>query len=352
MQKILNGSDDMHWKIATAAGLAEGVLNRENYTLMATENIFQRIMGTPATKSQDEELKQFMNRIIAVAEDRSANVMERQAAVSVLGYLPPKFGFPLLEKLIHNPVESELHADAIYALTKQGLSQGCQILTSKSSWTSFTPSIRTLTLSLLISKPNYVNQLYQAIENGIIQTTEISSSDRQRLLNSQDKNISGRAKELFSELESGGRMQVYEMFKSLDKTGDAKMGKEVFIRTCSVCHSYAGTGGNVGPDLTGVKNQPADALLLHTLVPNYEVYPNYLAVIIETNAGDSFSGWIETESENSVTLRTSSGTQQSILRSNIKSLINTGKSLMPDGLEQTMTQDEMIDLISFLKSGG
>ncbi|HEY1062229.1 MAG TPA: hypothetical protein VGE44_11120, partial [Daejeonella sp.] len=99
------------------------------------------------------------------------------------------------------------------------------------------------------------------------------------------------------------------------------------------------------------KNQPADALLLHILVPNYEVLPAYQSISISTNDGRSFSGWLVSENENSLTLRTTFGTDESILRRNISSLSNSGLSLMPDGLEQSISKDEMVKLIAYLKGG-
>ena len=95
----------------------------------------------------------------------------------------------------------------------------------------------------------------------------------------------------------------------------------------------------------------ADALLLHILVPNYEVLPAYQAISVQTNDGRTLTGWLVAETENSMTLRTSFGSDESILRTNISSLTNSGLSLMPDGLEKTMTKEEMANLIAFLKAG-
>src|SRR5690606_17842250 len=146
--------------------------------------------------------------------------------------------------------------------------------------------------------------------------------------------------------------KTYDTYKNtLSTDGDQEQGKIVFKRTCAVCHTYDGEGGHVGPDLTGINNQPADAILLHTIVPNYEVYPTYQTISVETNNGSHVAGWMVSETENNITLRTAAGTDESILRSSIKELKNTGLSLMPDGLEQTMTKEEMNDLIAFLRTG-
>jgi putative heme-binding domain-containing protein len=129
------------------------------------------------------------------------------------------------------------------------------------------------------------------------------------------------------------------------------LGKAAFQKSCSACHTYQKEGGKVGPDLTGVKNQPAEALLLHILVPNYEVLPAYQSVSVTTKDGRSMSGWLVSETENSLTLRTTFGTDEAVLRKNIATLGNSGLSLMPDGLEQNITKDEMAKLIAYLKGG-
>ena len=99
-----------------------------------------------------------------------------------------------------------------------------------------------------------------------------------------------------------------------------------------------------------IRNQPADAIHLHILVPNYEVAPSYQTITITTRDGGAVSGWISAESESSITLRTAAGTEETVLRRNIASLTASGVSLMPDGLELTMTKEDVSGLVAYLKS--
>src|SRR5690625_3693779 len=128
----------------------------------------------------------------------------------------------------------------------------------------------------MVSHSVFVPILLEAIGEGIVAASDIPSVTRRRLLSSNNDEVRLLAEQAFSSLEDGDRMAIYEEYKSrLEQKGDAGHGEEVFKRSCGVCHSYGGSGGNVGPDLTDVKNQPAEAILLHTLLPNYEVYPIY-----------------------------------------------------------------------------
>jgi putative heme-binding domain-containing protein len=174
---------------------------------------------------------------------------------------------------------------------------------------------------------------------------------RTSLLQHRDAAVKKNAEEIFKAIEGGDRMQVYRTYReTLQAKADLTRGREAFTRACSACHTYEGVGGKVGPDLTGIRNQPADAILLHILVPNYEVAPSYQTISITTQDGGSFSGWISAESESSITLRTAAGTEETVLRRNITALIAAGVSLMPDGLEQTMTKEEVSGLVAYLKS--
>ena len=51
-------------------------------------------------------------------------------------------------------------------------------------------------------------------------------------------------------------------------------------------------------------------------------------------------------------LRRAEGLEETLLRSEIEELRSTGQSLMPEGLEQTISLQEMADLIAFLRQGG
>jgi putative heme-binding domain-containing protein len=145
-------------------------------------------------------------------------------------------------------------------------------------------------------------------------------------------------------------MKVYEETKSvLSVTGNAGNGHAVFQKNCTTCHVVSGEGHIVGPDLTGIRNQPKDVLLLHIVVPEYEINPIYTCYNLETKDGQSFTGLLAGETPSSITLRMAQGLEQQIPRVNIASMVTSRLSLMPQELEKTMTKQELAVLLSFLK---
>lgn len=338
-------------QIATVVGLLQGMSRGKSANDGAVASL-SGLLGTEATSIEKQNLDRFLDRAMAVAATRTQPVPERIIATALLGFADYDKSYRVLEQLTDARNAPELQLEAVAALTRLGDLRGVRFLTQRSVWTNYTPRVKSAVIASLVARPTFIPVLFDAIGGGTIKAAEITSTDRQRLMKHREEAVSNRARELFAELEGGGRMKVYEDHRSIltmDLGGES--GRPVFDRACSSCHTYAGAGGKVGPDLTGVRNQPADALLLHILVPNYEVLPAYQAITVETSDGKSLSGWLMAETESSLTFKTSFGTQESILRKNIKSLSHSGLSLMPDGLEQTMTKIELARLIAFLKTG-
>lgn len=349
---LSSGDDNLDWRISTALGLAEG-LNGRTELKNSKNNLLLALQNKNSPHVNRQNLDNFINKVAARAVDNNEKNSLRVIATALLGYTSFNETGNVLHKLLDSRNPLELQVEAVNALARQEDVRGGQLLTAKDRWPTYTPRVRSAVTAALVSRPAFTNVLFDAIEENIIAVTDVSSTDRRRMMRNKNKEISARAETLFKELEGGERMQVYKDYrKIIEQPADAALGKVVFSRSCSACHTYNGEGGNVGPDLTGVKNQPADALLLHTLVPNYEVYTDYQAISVKTSDGSSLSGRLVAETENSLTLRTAFGTDESILRSKITSLTNTGLSLMPDGLEQSMTKEEVAQLIAYLKSGG
>jgi putative heme-binding domain-containing protein len=193
--------------------------------------------------------------------------------------------------------------------------------------------------------------LLDALEKGSIAGTTLGSSRRNRLMNHRDAAIQKRARALFAAVDTGDRMQVYERLRGtvLTRIGNQSNGKRIFATYCATCHAFAGTGAQVGPDLSGIRNQPADAILLHVVIPDYEIAPGYQPYNVETRDGRAIFGRLESEAPNSLTFRDASSQSQVILRSQVVSMKASPISLMPNELERAMSEQELADLIAYLK---
>ena len=108
-------------------------------------------------------------------------------------------------------------------------------------------------------------------------------------------------------------------------------------------------GRRVGPDLSGIASRPEDALLVDILDPSRQVSPDFINYTLTTTDGKLVTGFIASETAASVTLRRAAEPDDTVLRSQIKEIRAEGKSLMPEGLEQGITAQDLADLLSFLR---
>ena len=136
---------------------------------------------------------------------------------------------------------------------------------------------------------------------------------------------------------------------ALQARADDRRGAAVFAKNCQTCHQHQGQGHRVGPDLSGIAGRAPDALLSDILDPNRDVAPDYVDALARHPRGQVVSGLLAEETATTLKLRRAEGVEETLLRSEIDELRSTGQSLMPEGLEQTISLQEMADLIAFLR---
>jgi len=136
--------------------------------------------------------------------------------------------------------------------------------------------------------------------------------------------------------------------------GSAERGKEVFFSRkagCYGCHRAAGKGGNVGPDLSQVGRFRTTRDLLESVVfPSSSIVPEYRQYVITTKNGKVTTGMVIRESADAIFLRTAELAEVRLARKDVEEMTPSKTSLMPEGLEKTMSRQELSDLLEFLYS--
>jgi putative heme-binding domain-containing protein len=111
-----------------------------------------------------------------------------------------------------------------------------------------------------------------------------------------------------------------------------------------------GEGGIIGPDLTGSNRTDPEYILMNVLEPSAEIQDDYKMVVINTRDGRTYSGNIISETDRQVTMRIVGQDQLIINKSGILSREVTDVSMMPSGLFENLTKDEIVNLMGYLKT--
>ncbi|MGY8653013.1 MAG: PVC-type heme-binding CxxCH protein [Verrucomicrobiia bacterium] len=135
------------------------------------------------------------------------------------------------------------------------------------------------------------------------------------------------------------------------KPGNPDRGLAAFTKAaCNVCHKIQGEGGVIGPELTNIGSIRTTRDLLEAIAyPNATFAREYEPMTVNLRDGEALTGRITREDKSTVHLMNVAGEIAEIDRATIQSIETSPVSLMPTGLEHALTNEELSDLIAFLR---
>jgi putative membrane-bound dehydrogenase-like protein len=161
---------------------------------------------------------------------------------------------------------------------------------------------------------------------------------------------------LYSRLNAGAAQQQARLEQMMGTlaTGDIRRGQLVFHSekaACYSCHAIGYRGGNVGPDLTRIGTVRADRDLLEAILfPSASLVRSFEPIAVATRDGKVYNGLIRGENADELLLATGANQEARIPRGEIEEMRPSTVSVMPAGLDQQLTPQELADLVAFLKA--
>jgi putative heme-binding domain-containing protein len=195
-------------------------------------------------------------------------------------------------------------------------------------------------------------QLLLAVVKGKKLPADSNFSAASVLLSSRDPAVKEEAAK-FLTLPPGSNAKPLPPVAELAlRKGDAAVGKAVFQRTCIACHKIDGIPGvDFGPALSEIGDKlPKDALYTAILDPSAGIEFNYEGYLVKLKDGNQALGIITSQTDDKITLKLLGGTPVKYNKADIVAMEKQATSLMPPGLQQAMTEQELTDLVEFLSS--
>jgi putative heme-binding domain-containing protein len=149
--------------------------------------------------------------------------------------------------------------------------------------------------------------------------------------------------------------EMHQLVADVQSKGDAARGEQIFRRAdtaCFRCHSIAGAGGQLAPDLVSAGSAPVDYLIDSILQPNKAIKEGYHALIVETKDGDQVTGIKVRQTDKQLILRDAVQDEIVIPLDQINGKPRQAASMMPAGLADPLTRQELVDLVRFLSELG
>jgi putative membrane-bound dehydrogenase-like protein len=277
----------------------------------------------------------------------AASPQVRLAAVRLLGVAHSADAVSALQSLLRRDQPEPLQVAAAKALIEWTDVYALAVL---DQWPVLSKAARNQAVLSCVKDTKSSLRLLDFVESGRVPKVEINPATRQTLQKHRDPTVATRAKMILAEAISADREAVVVKYRAaLKLEGDRAHGAAVFERACVVCHQMQGVGAKVGPDLSGIGQHARETLLVEILDPSRQVLPDFVAYTATTKSGDAYTGFIANESATTVTLRRANEPDLTLKRADLKEFKTSGSSLMPDGLEAGMSEQDMADLIEFLR---
>ena len=273
--------------------------------------------------------------------------------LALIHFLPYKEKEDALFQCLQNTEPLNIQEAALRQLsTYQEVEIGIRLV---AQWNELGPQARRWASDLLLYIEIHHDALLTGLENGTINIGEMNFDlERRRTLLwwTDNENTKRRAEMLFSDSGVTNRKDaINQMNSALTLTGSVLNGDKVFQTICSNCHVYRSKGQRVGPVLTEISRKSKESMMHDILDPNAAVETKYINHRLETKAAVVHIGIVDSETDKYIVIKKTGGETVRVNKTDIKQFTSLGKSLMMEGLEGSMTSQEMADLLAYLQNG-
>ena len=210
-------------------------------------------------------------------------------------------------------------------------------------------------LTTLASRVLFAKALMVAVGNQAVKANELPADIVRQLRAHGVKEINAQLDKVWGVSRSTPAAKLKEIAKykklleaKVNRPANLPRGRVLFQRTCGQCHKLYGEGGEIGPDITGSNRNNLDYLLTNMLDPNAEIPNDYRTTILRTKDNRVLVGVIRRNEGQSVTIATPAEVV-TVAKRDVAAIDPQNFSMMPEGLVLALKEDELRDLVAYLR---
>ena len=296
---------------------------------------FVELVGRYKLKDQNEQLLQ-----IALAMPDSS--LGGEAA----GLLLASGGLPLMKNAINNK-DTTISYAALKTISRGSSNEARTMMETLVQDKSVNLDLRKKAVARLAGGWNESERLLNIIKTGKL-PKELESTAAEGLAKNYRKDIRQEALKYLQVANVNGKpLPAINVLAQMN--GDVNNGKQVFLKTCSTCHQVGNEGVAFGPALTQIGSKLGkDALYLSIIHPDNGISFGYEGHVFTMKDNNVLAGILASETSDAVEIILPGGVKKRVEKSQIQSRKTLGTSLMPSNLHQTITQQELVNLVEYL----
>lgn len=210
----------------------------------------------------------------------------------------------------------------------------------------------------LLQKAN-TREVQQQLAKSLLQARgrkSLAAAQLEQLSKAWDHSAVQLLQPMIEEVQQAEQSKLVKLdqMESLALGGSAARGREVFFSDkakCATCHRIGGEGGQIGPDLSAIGRIRRERDLLEAILfPSSSFAREYEPYSVATSDGKVTSGLIVRETASTIAIQQATGDPVQILRDEIEQIVPSTVSIMPQGLETGLSEQQLVDLVAFLRS--
>jgi putative membrane-bound dehydrogenase-like protein len=338
------------------------------WSQQATDDVRRSLLPSLARARCDEEAGELLANFAVDQANRAPSMTE---TLNWLAIVPggstidqPSLELAIVQALLAAPVDSADDSMVAAAMTDQAATALTRIRLSSEPALSLASSLDRLApkhLSVAIeatarsASPDVVDAMLKSLSESpaarmlpagylVNLFRQSPSSVRQRVQQLADKleqpsaDVSSTVQQVLSELKPGDPVRGLQVFRSSKAA-------------CSACHRMGYIGKNIGPELTRIGgSRTREALLEAILFPSSRIEQSYQSTQLLTTDGRIFRGLVRSRSNDGIEIQIEADRVIQLDRESIESERPTDVSVMPSGLIQVLSRQDLADLLSLLES--
>lgn len=273
--------------------------------------------------------------------------------IQVLGELQEPRALPVMQKLLSTTNNADLQTGLLVALQKFNRPAIADTILNR--YATFSDGVREVAQSTLVSRKDWTRAFLAAINEKKIGAKSIPEDLVRKMTIHQDQQITELVGKHWKDVKGASNQQMQANIARISGllsavNTDVYHGKELYQKNCAKCHILFGEGKRVGPELTQYKRDDSLRMLMHIVNPSAEIREGYETYLVITDDGLVVSGFLFDQDKQIVVIRGADGQNVTIKRENIDEMIKQPKSIMPEGLLDKLSDQELRDLFGFLRS--
>jgi len=360
--QVLGDVDDPAFQLDILKGMSEGLKGRRNVAMPKGWDTLEKQLA----RSPNPDVRRIAQTLSLVFGSRNAlaalrsklrdaetPLTERRAALAALVSAKDPQLSGALKALLHDKSLRDRALSGLASYADADIPAAILRIYPK-----LNTNERRMALSTLASRAAFARPLLKAVQEKTVPSRDLSADIVRQLRDLKAEDINQSVAEVWGVIRESAadKLQEIEKYTKLIEAKSARKpdlsnGRALFARTCQQCHKLYGTGGSVGPDITGSNRSELSYILHNILDPNAEIPNDYRTSTIDTTDDRVITGIITRQDSRTLTVVTQNETL-TLPRSDVAFIQQSSLSMMPEGLLATFSDNDAHDLIAYLRHQG